>query len=51
MIQHWWSMHGYAAYIWSAYSLVIGVMTLNAYRAWTRSKQVLRSLTQWLNGR
>lgn len=47
---HWWVMHGYGGYIWSAYSLVIAVMIYNAYSAWARSKQVLRRLIQWLNG-
>lgn len=49
-MNHWWIMHGYGGYIWSAYSLVLGVMAMNAYRAWARSKYVLRHLLQWLNG-
>ncbi len=50
MMHHWWAMHGYAKYIWSAYSLVVGVMGLNAYYAWSRSKQVLQHLHKWVDG-
>ena len=50
MIQpHWWMMHGYAKYIWSAYSLVLGVMGWNVYAAWARSKQIRLHLHKWFN--
>lgn len=49
-MNHWWVMHGYGGYIWSAYSLVFGVMLYNVYCAWSRSKQILRRLSQWLKG-
>ncbi|HVT62648.1 MAG TPA: heme exporter protein CcmD [Legionellaceae bacterium] len=43
-------MHGYAIYIWPAYTLVFGVLAYNVLRARWRSKQICRSLLQWLNG-
>lgn len=50
MIQgHWWMMHGYASYIWSAYALVLGVLSWNAYSAWARAKQIRLHLHKWLN--
>ena len=49
-MKHWWVMHGYGGYIWSAYSLVLGVLVYNAFSAWSRSKQVFRRLIQWVNG-
>lgn len=49
-MNQWWVMHGYGGYIWPAYSLVFGVMFYNAYCAWSRSKQIVRRLSQWFNG-
>lgn len=49
-MSQWLGMHGYGGYIWSAYSLVLGVLFYNAYWAWSRSKQVLRRLSHWFNG-
>ncbi len=50
IMSQWWVMHGYGGYIWSAYSLVLGVLFYNAYCAWARSKQVFQRLNQWFNG-
>ena len=49
-MSQWWVMRGYGGYIWSAYSLVLGVLFYNAYCAWARSKQVFQRLNQWFNG-
>lgn len=45
----WVMMHGYAGYIWTAYTLVLGVFVIHAVYARARLKSVQRMLSKWLS--
>lgn len=40
------TMGGYAAYVWSAYGLVLGSLVYNLVTPWRRQKKLLRQLSR-----
>ena len=43
----WFGMHGYAAYIWSAYGVVFVVLTMNWWLIKRQRRQTFKILQQW----
>jgi heme exporter protein D len=46
MLQHFFNMGGYGAYVWSAYAVVSVVLLANLIVAYTQKKQTLRDVRQ-----
>lgn len=47
LILDWLSMGGYYAYVWSAYSLVTGVLLINVFMIKRQKTTVRQSLQKW----
>ena len=47
LIVQWFSMGGYAAYVWSAYGLVLGMLALNLIHTKKQSKAIQKHLKDW----
>lgn len=47
MFLQWFSMHGYAAYVWSAYGLVLFVLLFNATQIKRHGLRIRRALSAW----
>ncbi len=43
----WFTMGGYALYIWPAYALVVGVLLGNFWSIKTHKKRTRQFLTRW----
>ena len=48
MTAHFWSMGGYAAYVWSAYAVALAVLLWNAWVPWGRQRRLRRLLARQL---
>ena len=43
-LQQFIYMHGYGAYVWSAYSTVMVLLTVQWFRPWRRYRRYLKSV-------
>lgn len=46
-LSHWFAMHGYAPYIWSAYGLVCSVLIGNLVSMRWQRVRIYKMLQQW----
>ena len=48
MSTQFWSMGGYATYVWSAYAVALGVLAWNILSPWRRHRALRRELERSL---